>query len=47
MNLLLGMLGMIGGILCAVGDMFLDLKGNDSIKLGKYKLNKIAARWPA
>ena len=33
-----GILGMTGGILCAIGDMFFDMKGNDSNKLGKYKL---------
>lgn len=43
MNLLFGVLGMVGGILCAIGDMLFDLKGNDSIKLGKYKL--IESNW--
>jgi len=43
MNLLFGMLGMAGGILCAIGDMLFDLKGNNSIKLGKYKF--IESNW--
>jgi hypothetical protein len=38
MNLLFGILGLVGGILCAIGDMLFDLKGNNSVKLGKYKL---------
>jgi cytochrome c oxidase subunit IV len=43
MNFLFGILGMVGGILCAIGDMLFDLKGNDSIKLGKYKF--IESNW--
>lgn len=43
MNFLFGILGMIGGILCAIGDVLFDLKGNDSIKLGKYKF--IESNW--
>jgi len=35
---ILGLLGMTGGILCAIGDMLFDMKGTDSDKLGKYKL---------
>lgn len=38
MNLLFGILGFVGGILCAIGDMLFDLKGNNSVKLGKYRL---------
>ncbi len=37
MNYIFGLLGLIGGILCAIGDVLLDLKGFDSQKLGKYK----------
>ena len=29
-------LGIIGALLCAVGDLFLDIKGKDNKKLGKY-----------
>lgn len=43
MNLLLGVLGIIGGLLCAIGDILFDLKGNDSVKLGKYKF--IESNW--
>ena len=34
MNIIFGILGIAGGILCAVGDMLLDLKGKGNRKLG-------------
>jgi len=34
---------MTGGILCVIGDILFDLKGNDSIKVGKYKF--IESNW--
>jgi hypothetical protein len=37
LNYIFGLLGLSGGILCAIGDMFLDLKGADNKKMGKYK----------
>jgi len=43
MEFTFGLLGMFGGILCAVGDILFDLKGNDSQKLGKYKF--IESNW--
>ncbi len=33
-NIIFGMLGIAGGILCAVGDMLFDLKGKGNEKLG-------------
>lgn len=36
MNLIFCSLCVVGGLLCAVGDCFLDLKGKDSKSLGKY-----------
>ncbi len=35
MNMTLSVLGLIGGILCAMADMLLDLKGKNNKKLGK------------
>lgn len=35
MNLLFSYLGLAGGVLCAIGDILLDLKGKDNQKLGK------------
>ena len=32
MNYILGLLGLLGGILCAIGDVFLDLKALSDIK---------------
>lgn len=43
MNYIFGFLGLLGGILCAIGDMFLDLKGAGNKKLGKYKF--IDSNW--
>lgn len=34
MNVIFGIMGLIGGILCAVGDILFDLKGRDNKKLG-------------
>ena len=34
MNIVFGILGIVGGILCAVGDIFFDLKGKGNKKLG-------------
>lgn len=34
MNVIFGVMGFIGGILCAVGDILFDLKGRDNKKLG-------------
>lgn len=38
-----GILGIVGGVLCACGDLLLDLKGNQNKKLGKYKF--IESNW--
>ena len=35
---IMGASGVLGGLLCAVGDIFLDLKGPDNKKLGAYKI---------
>jgi len=43
MNLLFGILGLVGGLLCAIGDLLFDLKGKNSVKLGKYRL--IESNW--
>lgn len=43
MNFTLSIIGIIGGILCAIADMFLDIKGKDNIKLGTYKF--IDSKW--
>lgn len=34
MNFILGILGVIGGLLCAIGDILFDLKGKDNVKSG-------------
>lgn len=39
----LAMIGIIGGLLCAVADLLLDLKGYDNQKLGKMKV--IDSKW--
>lgn len=39
----LAIIGIIGGMLCAVADLLLDLKGDDNQKLGKMKL--IDSKW--
>lgn len=38
MNTILGWIGFAGGLLCAVADIFFDLKGKGNRKLGKAKL---------
>lgn len=35
-ELILSIIGLIGGLLCCAGDLLLDLKGKDNKKLGKY-----------
>lgn len=40
---ILAIIGIIGGIMCAVADLLLDLKGNDNQKLGKMKI--IDSKW--
>lgn len=42
-ELIFSILGLIGGIICCVGDMLLDLKGRDNRKLGKYEI--IDSKW--
>jgi len=37
-NTVLAIIGIIGGLLCAMGDLFLDLKGPDNKKLGNLKI---------
>lgn len=39
----LAIIGIIGGMLCAVADLLLDLKGDDNQKLGKMKM--IDSKW--
>lgn len=34
LNLLYSILGLLGGICCAIGDLLLDLKGKDNMKIG-------------
>lgn len=43
MNLLFSILGLVGGLLCCVGDIFLDLKGSGNQKLGTSK--NIDSKW--
>lgn len=43
MTFAFGLLGIIGGIICAGGDILLDLKGKDNIKSGKYQI--IDSKW--
>lgn len=40
---ILAMIGILGGLLCALGDLFLDLKGADNKKLGE--LGIIDSKW--
>lgn len=40
---ILAIIGIIGGMLCAVADLLLDLKGSDNQKLGKMKV--IDSKW--
>lgn len=44
MEKLLAIVGITGGLLCAVADLLLDLKGPDNVKLGKLKV--IDSKWP-
>ena len=37
-NTILAILGLLGGLLCAIGDLFLDLKGPKNQKAGKLKI---------
>jgi hypothetical protein len=43
MDFTFGIVGLTGGLLCAVSDIFLDLKGSGNIKLGKHKF--IESSW--
>ena len=43
MEKVLAITGIIGGLLCAVADLLLDLKGADNVKLGKSKI--IDSKW--
>lgn len=42
-NSILAIIGILGGIICAISDLFLDLKGPDNKKLGKMKI--IDSKW--
>lgn len=42
-TLILAFVGIAGGCLCAIADLFLDLKGADNKKLGKHKV--IDSKW--
>lgn len=42
-NTFLAIVGIVGGIMCAIGDLFLDLKGPDNKKLGNLKV--IDSKW--
>lgn len=43
LNLVYSIMGLLGGITCAIGDMLLDLKGKDNVKLGKSSV--IESNW--
>ncbi|MCM1230925.1 MAG: hypothetical protein NC489_12395 [Ruminococcus flavefaciens] len=43
MNVVFGIMGLMGGILCAVGDILFDLKGKGNQKLGKW--GNIDSNW--
>ncbi|MFI3237904.1 MAG: DUF6796 family protein [Lachnospiraceae bacterium] len=43
LNLVYSILGLLGGITCAIGDILLDLKGKDNVKLGKSSM--IESNW--
>ena len=43
MNLALSIVGIVGGVMCAVADMLLDLKGRDNVKRGGDKV--IESNW--
>lgn len=38
MDFTMGIIGLIGGCLCAIADILLDLKGRDNKKIGRYKI---------
>jgi len=38
MNMTLSIIGIIGGLICAIADMLLDIKGKDNIKCGTNKM---------
>lgn len=38
MNIVLSVVGVIGGLLCAIADMILDIKGKDNVKCGSKKI---------
>ncbi len=40
---ILAVIGILGGLLCACADLFLDLKGKDNVKMGKLKV--IDSKW--
>lgn len=42
-NTILAFIGIAGGIICAIADLFLDLKGPDNKKMGKLKV--IDSKW--
>lgn len=42
-TIILAVVGMVGGCLCAIADLFLDLKGADNKKIGKLKV--IDSKW--
>lgn len=42
-NVILAIIGLLGGLICAIADLFLDLKGADNKKLGKLKV--IDSKW--
>ncbi len=43
LNLIYSVMGLLGGIICAIGDVLLDLKGKDNVKVGKSLL--IESNW--
>lgn len=43
MNMLLSVIGLIGGLLCATADLLLDIKGKENQKIGKTKF--IDSKW--
>ncbi len=43
LNLIYSCLGLLGGIICAIGDILLDLKGKDNIKVGDSSI--IESNW--
>lgn len=42
-NMILSIIGVIGGILCAIADMLLDIKGKDNVKCGTH--NVLDSNW--